>query len=50
MEVGPLGKGKCLLSSGWLVLFKEMIVAVGFKENLTIDPDRPFCGNKHQDF
>jgi hypothetical protein len=36
------------LSSGWINLFEEMIMAIRFKANLTVDPDGSFRDFEHQ--
>jgi hypothetical protein len=42
MESGARRMGKRLSSGGRLRLFKEMIMAIKFKESPTIDPDGQF--------
>jgi hypothetical protein len=42
MESRAQRMGKCLSNGGWLRLFKEMIMAVKFKESTSIDPDGQF--------
>jgi hypothetical protein len=43
-------KGKAPVEHGRLRLFKEMIVAVKFKVNLTVDLDGSFRGIEHRIF